>query len=122
MYATAPTPATPGVPSSSRLKPTTAAFSLPLAGPSKLATIWIGSVPPPSSAEASSLPTRTSLSLGNCESASVPVSSESSGLASRSRTAETPTIAVHGRPITRSVQARQKRFFSAAASEAGRRR
>ena len=71
------------------------------------------------------MPTRTSLSLGNCSSASVPVSIESTGMASRSRTAAEPVAASHGRAMTRRVQRSQKPGRSvpaAAAPGCGRRK
>ena len=75
-------------------------------------------MPPPSCFEASSLPTRTSLPLGNWPSAWVPVSSERTGIARVSSTAETAMIAVQGWAITRRVQPSQKRLAPAAARTA----
>ncbi len=62
------------------------------------------------------MPTRTSESLGNWASASVPVSIESSGLASTSSTAETAITAVHGRAITRAVHFSQNSLRPVAAT------
>ena len=62
----------------------------------------------PVASVASSAPTRTSWSSGNCSSAPVPVSIESAGIASVSRTAAQATTETTGRRITRAVQRSQK--------------
>ena len=66
------------------------------------------------------MPTRTSLSLGNWLSAWVPVVSESTGIARKSRTELTAITAVQGRAMTLAVQRCQK-ADSAAAGRSGRR-
>ena len=99
----------PGVAPSVRAKPATAARPPgAILEPPKEATICTGSVPPPRCFEASSLPTRTSLPLGNWASASVPVSIESSGIARVSRIADTPITARQGWAMTRAVHLTQK--------------
>ncbi len=120
---------TPAVAPSRSTNPATAARSAregPWGWPNA-ATTSTGSVPPPSCLEASSLPTRTSLPLGNWVSAWVPVCSDSAGIARVSSTAETATIALQGCAITRAVQPTQKRLgprpaVAAAGSAAGRRK